>query len=322
MATIAATFGKAEIQITARGRVHRTLAFQEEPGGLYPLKSAAFQVDEYRMMSGWPVPVPDGDIRIDCLVSAEGDVLANRNAPVSLVTAADMRWVADGNYYDQTTLRWAPVQGSSSPWETTAGFAPTLVTDYTYLVGDEKFVNMTALNFDSDTTDFMWNNLSLSMGGTLGYTVIMVFCPNSIYGNAAGVVANALWSPNALDEYWVLFSVANKAVYLTTESAPAQLGVAVGNALSSTAPSYLALVVSRPQTTMYVSSGGGTMLSKSLTTASTPASLNTDFRLGGSPISGQATMDMALLDLGIYGSLLSRAEVTTEFAKLSQVYGV
>ena len=32
-------------------------------------------------------------------------------------------------------------------------------------------------------------------------------------------------------------------------------------------------------------------------------------------------MDMALLDLGIYGNLLSRAEVAAEFAELSQVYG-
>ena len=69
-----------------RARSHRELL--NVPGGLYPLKSAAFEVDEYRIMAGWPVPVPDCDIRIQCLVSAEGDVLGNRDSPTALITEA------------------------------------------------------------------------------------------------------------------------------------------------------------------------------------------------------------------------------------------
>jgi hypothetical protein len=32
-------------------------------------------------------------------------------------------------------------------------------------------------------------------------------------------------------------------------------------------------------------------------------------------------MDMALLDLSLYGNLLTKQDVIAEFAKLSQVYG-
>ena len=92
MATVPIVPGKTEGQVVAKGRAHRLPpALLHPPGGLFPLMSAAFEVDEYRMMSGWPVPVPDCDIQIQCLVSAEGDVLGNRDAPTALTTNAAMR---------------------------------------------------------------------------------------------------------------------------------------------------------------------------------------------------------------------------------------
>ena len=154
MAAVPIVPGKTDVQLTGRGRANRIPPLLlEVPGGLYPLMSAAFEVDEYRIMSGWPVPVPSCDIRINCLISAEGDVLGNRDSPTALITAADMRWVADTNFYDQTTLMWTSLQGHAPVWETTPEHAPTLVTDYEYRFGDERFVGMTALNFDSDTAD-------------------------------------------------------------------------------------------------------------------------------------------------------------------------
>ena len=55
---------------------------------------------------------------------------------------------------------------------------------------------MTALNFDSNTDDYMWNDLDLFMGGVSGYTVLMVLSPNSIYGNDDAIDNNALWGPD------------------------------------------------------------------------------------------------------------------------------
>lgn len=322
MAIVSAVPGKTEAELTARARGHRIPpALLDVPGGLYPLKSAAFEVDEYRIMSGWPVPVPDCDIRIECLVSAEGDVLGNRDAPTALVTNADMRWVADTSYYDETALQWTAIQGDSGPWQTSAGNAPVMVTDYEYTVGDERFTSMSALNFDSDTVDYMWNNLDLIMGGTMGYTVIMVLSPNSIYGNDITVDNNALWSPDVTTGTWTLFTVKDQAVWMATEEQPAQKGVPIGNGLSSTAPTYLALVVRRPQTTLYAASGPSKVLTKALAAGAAPEPLSTRFWLGNAPFPESASSDMALFDLGIYGNPLTKAEVVAEITSLSSVYG-
>ena len=322
MASVPIKPGKTEVQLTAHGRANRIPPLLANvPGGLHPLMSAAYEVDEYRIMSGWPVPVPDHDIRIECLVSAEGDKLGNRDAPTALLTNADMRWVADTNYYDQTSLLWSAIQGNVSPWQTDTDHAPSLITDYEYRVGDERFVDMTALNFDSNTTDYMWNNLDLIMGGTYGYTVIMVMSPNSIYGNDAAVVDNALWGPDSTDGSWVMFTVNDQAVFMTTEGIPAQKGVALGNGLDSSAPTYLAMVVGRPQTTLYAASGPSRVLAKSLPAGEAQQPLSTRFWLGNGPFSTSATMDMALLDLGIYGNPLTRTEVVSEFTLLNGVYG-
>jgi len=322
MTLISLVPGKTEVQLTARARGQRIPPMlRDVPGGLYPLMSAAFEVDEYRIMSGWPVPVPECDIRIECLVSAEGDVLGNRDAPTGLVTEADMRWVADVSYYDLTTLQWTPIQGSSSPWQTSVDHAPTLVTDYEYTVGDERFTSMTALNFDSNTDDYMWNNLDLFMGGVSGYTVLMVLSPNSIYGNDDAIDNNALWGPDTIDGAWAMFTVKDQAVWMRTEAQPDQMGVAIGNGLNSTAPTFLALVVGRPQTTLYAASGPSRVLTRSVAAGAAPEPLSTRFWLGNGPFLDSATMDMALLDLGIYGRPLTQAEVVAEFTSLSGVYG-
>jgi hypothetical protein len=322
MTVVSASAGRTEVQLVARGRGNRIPPeLLEAPGGLYPLKSAAFEVDEYRIMSGWPVPIPSCDIRIDCLVSAEGSVLSDRDIPTSLVTGADMRWVADVDFYDQISGKWLPIQGSVSPWEATPTHLPTLITDYEYRFGDERFINRSALNFDSNTGDYLTNNLDLIMGGTSGYTVIMVLNPNSIYGNDPTATDNALWGPAIDTGAWTLFTVKDQAIYLTTESQAGQKGVALGSALASTAPTYVALVVSRPQTTLYAASGPSRVLVKSLAAGAVPAALSTNFWLGNAPFGTSATMDMALMDLGIYGNALSKTQVVREITALSAVYG-
>ena len=322
MTQVSVTPGKTEIQLIAKTRANRIPpALLKAPGGLYPLKSAAWEVDEYRLMSGWPVPVPDCDIQINVLVSSEGDVLSNRDAPTGLITDADMRWVADSDLYDQVACQWTALQGHVSPWEADPAHAPTLVTDYEYRIGDERFVGMSALNFDSDTTDYMWNNLELNLGGVMGYTVIMVMSPNSIYGNNTDVVENALWGPDSTTGNWVLFTVRGQALWMTTEEKPAQQGVPLSNSLSSTAPTYLVMVVNRPQTRLYAASGPSKVLTKGLAAGAAPEPLSTRFWLGNSVSATVGTMDMALLDLSIYGNALPKDDVIREITKLATVYG-
>ena len=340
MAQVPIVPGNTDIQLKAVGRGHKVPPeLLEMPGGLYPLKSAAFEVDEYRLMAGWPVPVPDCDIQVQCLATADGALLGNRDSPLALTTAADMRWVADSDYYDQISYQWLPIQGDPSPWLTSSDSAPTLVTDYEYRNGDERFTSMTALNFDSNTSDYMWNDLGQFMGGTTGYTVIMAMSPNSIYGNDPTITSHGLWGPDPggplwdpdhppTDFAWVLFTLSNQAVNLRTESHTEQQGVAFGNALSGTAPTYLALVVNRPpdpagrpMVTLYAASGSSSVHHKALVAQGAPGPLSASFWLGNGPFPGVGTADMALFDLGIYANPLTADQVVAEITALSTVYG-
>lgn len=108
---------------------------------------------------------------------------------------------------------------------------------------------------------------------------------------------------------------------MTTEEEIGQMGVAVGSSLRSPAPSYLAMVVQRPTTTLYAATGPTRILSKSLPAGAAPESLSTRFWLGNGPLVGTASVDMALLDLGIYANPLKPSEVAAEFAELCKVYG-
>jgi hypothetical protein len=63
------------------------------------------------------------------------------------------------------------------------------------------------------------------------------------------------------------------------------------------------------------------VLHKALAAGAAPEPLSTRFWLGNGPFLDSATMDMALLDLGIYGRPLSQAEVVSEITSLSTVYG-
>lgn len=314
--------GNANITATLHGKAHKIPPnLLEAPGGLYPLKSAAFEVDEYRIMAGWPVTVPDGDIRVHCMVSGDGGILGNRMEPTAQTTNADMRWVADKTLYDQVALLWRPLQGNVSPWNTSAQYAPSLLNNYEYRVKNERFVDTSVLNFDSDTKDFMWIDLSLIMGGTMGYTLLMVLSPNSVYGNNANVPSTTLWGPDNTAGAWSYFTVRDKAIWMTTDEQPAQKGVPIGDPLESSAPSYLAIVVARPTTTMYAGTGPSNITMASLTAGVAPKPLSTRFRLGWGPFTDSNTMDMALMDVSLYAGLLNKEQVLSEFSLLSQVYG-
>ena len=130
---------------------------------------------------------------------------------------------------------------------------------------------MTALNFDSNTTDYMWCDLSLALGGTSGYTVIMVLSPNSIYGNDEDVTDNALWGPTrrSTDPGSPSLSGTRRCACPATSSR-VQVGVPIGDQLNLAAPTYLALVVGKPQTTLYAAVGPSRVKVKSLVAGEAP----------------------------------------------------
>lgn len=303
----------------------------EPPGGLYPLHAAAYEIDEYRMLKGWPVAVPKLDIRASALVSCTGEVVSSREAQTGVTTGAFVRWVADEELYDPTTLTWAPLQGGNQLWYTSVEYAPTLIQNYEYRMGSERFTQMTALNFDSDTQNHMWTDLSRSLGSAGGYTVIMVASPNSIYGNDEDVSYNGLWSfgvPTPPGETfaeetgagWNSLTIQGNFVYYESESVPRTRSVAIGDQLERTSPTYLAAVFSRPEVTLYAATGPDSMSSITIP-GGDPVGLDDRVVLGRTTGDVQHTADLALFDLGLYPEALSAEKVRAEVAMLARVYG-
>jgi len=327
----------AGVEVTLESKV-QVISSPEEaataPGGLYPLITRAFEMDEYRLMAGWPVSVPPYDIRANTMISATGEVLGDRDDPTSVVTDALVRWVADDQFYNPTTLTWTALQDTigHNQWTTSTDYAPVLIEDYQYRIGNEVLYR-SALNFDSDARKHMWIDFSATIGGSSGYTVIMVVSPNSVYGNNEDVLYNGLWCPGrpspgtdtfteTIDPNWMSVTMQGHYLYLETESKGRTRGISINPALSSNTPMYLAMVFDRPTTTFYVGEGPSSIRVKTMPTGTTEAlPLDGGITLGRTPGDVLHTADMALFDLGIYADRLSAPEIEAEFAVLSQAYG-
>lgn len=293
----------------------------EAPGGLYPMIARSFIMDEYRLMSGWPVSVPDFDIHARSMVSASGDVLSDREPPTNISTNALVRWVADSDYFNETTLKWEPMALNQvrTPWTFSVPSAPDLITEYEYRIENERFY-LPALNFDSDAGEFLRADFTSAVGAS-GYTVIFVMSPNSVHGNNDTVPYNGLWSHDGADPYWMDVTIQGGYLYLETESKGRTRAISITPHLNDNRPMYLAIVFDRPNVTFYVAEGPASMRVKSM-----PTGMNTPTPLDPSVILGAAsdlthTADMALFDLSLYADRLSAAEVVVEFSKLAQAYG-
>lgn len=334
MAIKAFRTGKATILSTARAKPHaipKQLA--DIPGGLYPLKMAYWETDEYRIANGWPVSVPDMDIRATTLVSAEGETLAYRDQPRGLVTGAMTRWIADDEMYDVTDLRWHPVQADQPLiWETAPDYAPTFINDYEYRQGNEVFIR-DGLNFDSDSYEHMWCNLSTAIGGASGYSVIMTASMNSVYGNNLDLPYSGLWCPGyptpavgeAIAEApaggWVSLTLQGDTLYLETDQSARTKALSIANLVATTAPVMIALVIGRPYTTVYAARGPSSISRAALNVGDRSVPLDGNVVLGRSSGDILHTADMTMMDLGLYPTQLTPAQVKREFALLSGVYG-
>lgn len=306
----------------------------EAPGGLFPLRARAFEMDTYRLMAGWPVAVPKYDIFARSMVSGAGETLVTRENPVNIKTGALARWVANSEFVSTSTLRWNPVQDNSTGmfWQSSSNYMPVLISEYTYRLGTEVFIHE-ALNFDSDAKKHMWANFDASLGGSNGYTVIMVMNPNSVYGNDETVPYNGLWCPGdpspgtatfveTLGDHWVSVRFNGRSLYYGDEGREHTRSISIAKALEDNIPMYLAMVFDRPDVVFYVGEGPSSeRIRRVPASTSDPVPLSGRITLGRSPGDVLHTADMALFDLGVYGERLNPAQIAKEFALLSQAYG-
>jgi hypothetical protein len=335
MAVITMQLERVEITIITVCKVDQLpIESQEVPGGLYPMVARAFEMDEYRVMAGWPVAIPKYEIRAETMVSANGEYFTDRDDPTAITTGAVLRWVADEALFDELALEWRTIQNSTGQpvtWKTSVQYAPILIDDYTYRVKNEVF-KVQALNFDSDNQNHMWCDLSTTIGGAAGYTLIMVMSPNSTFGNDISVPYNGLWYPGEptplvdtfseeTGDHWFGVSCQNNSLYMETEVNPRTRGISIYPELNSNAPMMVAMVFDRPETVFYVGPGPSAIRVKSLPAGSNQVALSNQVVLGRSTGDRLHTADMALLDLGIYPNTLNAPEVADEFALLSQAYG-
>lgn len=305
----------------------------EVPGGLYPLRTKAFEIDEYRIMAGWPRAIPPYDIFARSMISATGARFSDRSAPTEVSTNATVRWIADEQYYDLTSLRWNPHYDRTpgAYWRGTSASMPTFVDDYSYRIGSEVFVHK-ALNFDSDARKHMWGDFTNSIGGSAGYTVLMVLSPTSIYGNSPDTTFQGLWGPGMatpsgetftepLPDHWVAVTMTNNDLFYSDEAKERVYALAATSSVISS-PLYIAMVFARPEVLIYVGSGPSSLRVKALPSGTqTAVPLGGQIALGRTPGDVLHTADMALFDLSIYGFLLNPAEVQTEVSQLAQAYG-
>lgn len=312
-----------EMVMEMKNQVHSKVPkAMQAPGGLFPMVTRSFTMDEYRVMSGWPVSIPPYDIHARSMVTCSGQVLSDREPPINIQTGALVRWVADSDFYDETALAWRPVQNSqiNTSWTMGSTTMPDLITEYEYRNKEERFY-LPALNFDSDAGEYLQADFSSSIGGASGYTVIMVMSPNSVYGNNDVVPYNGLWSHGSESEYWIDISIQGRYLWVESESQGRIRGISINPSLDRNRPMYLAIVFDRPNVIFYVADGSETVRTKSVPTGlEEPVPLDSTVILGAAPDLTHAA-DMALLDLGIYADRLDATEVATEITALSQAYG-
>lgn len=326
--------GKTTIIASTRNSqrvIPRPLA--EMPGGLYPLRMALWETDEYRIGNGWPRSVPTMDIRARTLVSAEGEALAYRESVRDVSTGATVRWISDVDSYDLTALKWYPMQADAPVvWETGTEYAPTYIDDYEYQLETEMF-HAEVINFDADSYEHMWTNLTPLLGGTSAYTVIMCLSLNSVYGNSLDVPYSGLWCPgyptpaigqpmaDNIQDGWFSLMLQGNTLYLETDQTRPQKALSITHLLDTAAPVMIALTVNRPTAMVYAGRGPSTISRQPLNVGDVVKPLDPHIALGRTPGDILHTADMSVLDIGIYPEVLTPSEVKEEFALLSSVYG-
>lgn len=320
MAVLHVRPGLTKIITQAKAATGRIPARLEKPaGGLFPIRMASFLMDDYRIANGFPVGPPACDLRARTFVSAEGEILADRESARNVETDALVRWIADPDTYDLGDLRWFPFQFAAPEVFTTDPLsAPVYLEDYEYRFGAETF-HVPVLNFDADSNAHFALTLR-SLAGTTGYTVLLVTSLNSAFGNSANPHAG-LWCPQEKTGGWMSVTLQGAALYLETDQTPRRKVMDLAHLLGTAAPLMLAMSFARPIATLYAACGPSEITSVTADTGNDKTSLTPNIYLGRTPEDTNHGVDMALMEVGIYGDRLTRAQVRAEFATLSAAYG-
>lgn len=320
MATVSFRPGKVSVTIAASSAIHVVpQEFQDVAGGLYPVRLAAWELDPYRLANGWPTQVPTHDVHARSYVSAEGDVLADRLSARDVDTAAHVRWIADSDTWDITDLRWRSWGGAATlDLVGGAGTEPVLINEYEYKFNNELFL-VDGMQFDADSGDHLELELTNALGGVAGYTVILVGSFTTLSGN--DVPYSGVWCPADTTEAWMSATLQGTSLYLETEQTQRQRVLNLANLLSEAAPLMLALVFDRPNATFYAASGPSSIIKASIQSGSDVVPLHPSVYLGRSGTDLTHTSDMTLMDVGLYATALTPAQVRSEFSTLSSIYG-
>jgi hypothetical protein len=156
MANITADIGTVNIKTQASATANITsVPAPIVPGGLYPMRTFAYGLPNYRIRDGWLVDVPKYDFQATANFELNGAAFSTRPAPSTLNLGAAARWIADD--YNTSTRVWSPRTGTSN-FTTNATYAPTKIT-LKYIVGNEAF-GRTAVNFSADSRQHFWGNIT------------------------------------------------------------------------------------------------------------------------------------------------------------------
>lgn len=299
-----------------------------------PYNVAHYLLDDYRIRNGWPVAVPKFDIRCKSLTSVTGDVVSYRPSPGGLTTAADVRWIPTELTWNDTdfTLRPEDSPYTNFVWQSSVGFAPTYLNNYTYRVGKE-IITRNGLNFNADQKEHLWSNFSGGFSGTTGYTMLMVLSLSSRFGldgevqDYSGLLCSGHPTPGG-DTFAETITGNDTNLQLRGRYLYANGGEVSGFqqmfpinlALTRTQPSYLAITVDPPYTKVYMGFGAPGM-QKAQFSSGAPQGSALDWVLGRATGDVLHCADMTVFDLNLYANPLSDTELLGEVALLSQAYG-
>lgn len=305
-------------------------ALQPNPTDFLSYRLNVYDAPLYRIKNGWPVALPKYDVHARTLVSAEGQLLSQRPGAQEVATTANVRWIADVNF-DSDLLTWWPFLSDfgAVKWETSVDYLPTHVEEYTYSVNNRRVIK-DAINFDHDGSQHMWANLDIITGAS-GYSIAMVCTVNSVYGNSegqsfTGLVGNGSANPTAgkvsedIDAPWTLKLVAGE-LRLDVGKATSTESIGISDLMANNRPFIVVVVLSNPKSKLYVATSSDDIKSLEIHTGSLSPVFSTELVLGRSFGDTMHTADMAVMDLGIYGASLTSAQVKTEVASLTKVYG-
>jgi len=149
----------------------------------------------------------------------------------------------------------------------------------------------------------------------------MVMSPNSIFDNNVDIPYNGLLCPKSKAGDYFDLTMQGNYLWLESESTDRIRAISINPSVRASAPSYIALVMDRPQATFYVGSGPDSVRVQRFPSGKTGANMVLNMYLGRSTEDLDHTADMALFDLGIYPDRLTPGEIHDEFAILARAFG-